>query len=42
MSLVGGRRLSKYYQALALEALGQEKEATDRMRRLADGPAQGK
>jgi tetratricopeptide (TPR) repeat protein len=37
----GGRRLSKYYQALALEALGQEKEGTDRMRRLADSPAQG-
>jgi tetratricopeptide (TPR) repeat protein len=37
----GGRRLSKYYQALALEALGQEKEGGDRMTQLADGPAQG-
>jgi Flp pilus assembly protein TadD len=33
----GGRRLSQYYQALALEALGQENQATDRLTELANG-----
>lgn len=33
----GGRRLSQYYQALALEALGQATKATDRLTELANG-----
>lgn len=36
-----GRRLSQYYQALALEALGQQKEAMDKIGKLANAPTQG-
>jgi tetratricopeptide (TPR) repeat protein len=33
----GGRRLSQYYQALALEALGQGNQATDKLTELTNG-----
>jgi tetratricopeptide (TPR) repeat protein len=33
----GGRRLSQYYRALALEALGQTDQAADRLTELANG-----
>jgi tetratricopeptide (TPR) repeat protein len=36
-----GRRLSQYHRALALEALGQQKEATDKVGELANAPTLG-
>jgi tetratricopeptide (TPR) repeat protein len=33
----GGRRLSQYYQALALEALGQGNQAKDKLTELTNG-----
>lgn len=34
--------MSKYYDALALKGLGQDKEATDSMTQLAEDPARGR